>query len=162
MDNPTSKKISAYLKNQQGNGLPALFSKLKVLAEINRQLINYLDPKLAPYCQAANLHHRCLIMMVANGSVATQLHYQIPDLIAKFQNNSLLQTINEIKCKVRPSQHLSPLLSTSHVQTPIRNELYLSAKSAEIVRETAESMKDPKLKAIMQKIASHTRNKENL
>jgi hypothetical protein len=70
-----------------------------------------------------------LVLIVANGSVATQLRFQIPDLLKKFKLDPILKRIHDIQCKVRPAP------SSSRVDKASNTMPTLSPESAQIMRD---------------------------
>ncbi|TAK75634.1 MAG: DUF721 domain-containing protein [Gammaproteobacteria bacterium] len=146
MTTPPFKKIAGYLQ-AQGQELQFVLAKAKKLAELNQQIALLLDPPLREYCQVANLERGRLVILAANGSIATQLHFRLPDLLKRCQQDPALQSIREIHCKVR----LSQMPSTQPADEMMKP---LSPDTAEAVKEIAQSLDDPRLKAIMEKIAS--------
>lgn len=149
---PSSKKPLSYM--QAGNrDLQFIFSKIRQLEEVNKQVADYLGPALATNCQVGNMENGKLILIVANASVATQLRFQSADLIQQFKSNALLKNIREIQCKVRT---VSPVLnpSTNKKQQQV---CLLSQDTADIVQSMADSLEDPKLRQIMQRIATRKR-----
>lgn len=149
MDHFSSKKADTYLTND----LHTLLVKVKQLESLNRQLAQYLEPNIAPYCQVANRVGSRLVLVVANGSIATQLRFQTPDLIQKLSHDPLLEGIKEIQCKVR----LTPTPPSRLSHSPTNTLALLSPETAKTIQEMAESLEDPQLKNIMQRIAEHTK-----
>jgi hypothetical protein len=149
----TFKKADQFIE-AKGRDLNAIFARIKILEAINIELQKYLEPDIARYCQAANIIDRKLILLAANGSIATQLRFQASDLLRKFKDNPLLKNIQQIECKVRPVNAPAIVRRQQHV----KNMQLLSTHTAEIIREIAESLDDPKLRNIMLKISRHTKN----
>ena len=109
-----------------------------------------LPENLASYCQVANLVGNRLVLIVANGSIATQIRFLSADLLEKFKQDAILKRIQGIDCKVRPSPS-SPKPTNAYQ----RKMPPLSQETAELVRDMAGSLEDPKLRKIMEKIAGH-------
>jgi hypothetical protein len=151
-----SKKIDDYLQSPN-NDLRSLYAKIKVLEDLNQRVTTYLDKNIAEYCQVANLLGNKLVILAANGSIATQLRFQVSDLLRKFKQDPKLRHILKIESKVHPgfSRH-TPLQS---IPSTAKKMPLLSAGSAEIMNEFAETLEDPKLKAVMKRIAAHTEKK---
>ncbi|RDI44786.1 DciA family protein [Aquicella lusitana] len=147
-----SKKANAYFDTSNHN-LQSLLNKVKVLKALEEKIAVYLDPALRAFCQVANYSNRRLVILAANGSVATQLRFQAMDLLRKFKQDPALQEIQEIHCKVLPSlsQPASPPAKQSAAKMPP-----LSTETASIVREIASSLDDPKLREVMERIADRT------
>lgn len=141
-----SKKADVYM--QTGNrDLQFIFSKIKQLEEVQKQLAQYLGP-LAPLCQVGNLANGKLILMAANASIATQLRFQSAALLQQFKRDSLLKNIKEIQCKVH-------LTASSPAPKQYQAVSLLSQETADIVQGMADSLEDPTLRQIMQRIAKH-------
>lgn len=151
MSDSFTKKSHQYLKSSQ-NDLQMIFTKIKALEEINKRVLSYLSADMKKYCQVANFTSKGLIILAANGSVATQLRFQTGELLQKFKSDPILQKYPTIQCKVRPS---SPL-STPSKTTSSRQAAKLSSETAGFIRDIANSLEDPKLKAALERIAEHT------
>lgn len=98
----TSQSAISYLESAT-NDLKFILDKVRALQLIQKKVQTYLDPTLTKYCQVANLAENKLILLIANGSVATQIRFMANDLIKQFKQDSALQHIKQIECKVRPS-----------------------------------------------------------
>jgi hypothetical protein len=151
------KKPHAYL-NADNADLQFVFAKAKRLQELSRNVSVYFDANVAPYCQVANIEGNKLIVLVANGSIATQLRFQMADMLRKFRSDRdpRLQKITDIQYKVHPSFSPSPMAVNLKQK---QNMPLLSAETAKSIRDFAESLQDPKLKEIMEKIAGRTKEK---
>lgn len=145
---PSSKKVELFLSHESKN-LNNILTKVKELDELNQKLAHYLEPNLSKYCQVANRIGNRLVILTANASIATQLRFQGIDLLRKFKQEPILQKIQEIHCKVRP-----PFESTRRF-SPKKIPL-LSTETAKVIRDIASTLKDAKLKEIMDRIAKHT------
>lgn len=129
--------------------LKFIFDKIRALNLIQEKVQTYLDPVLAKYCQVANLAENRLVLLVANGSVATQVRFMANDLLKKFSQDPSLQHVRHIECKVRPARtKVSDDKKDYQVQP-------LSADTAAIVRELADTIEDKKLREIMLRISEH-------
>lgn len=153
MSKYTSKKAAAFLKSDS-HELDMLFGKMSVLARLNEKVMPHIATALRPFCQVANTYDDRLILIAANGSIATQLRFQSMDLLSKLKQDPALAHLKEVVCKVRPESTSSR--TNRHTRQP-RVMQPLSAETAAIVHDIAESIEDPDLRQIMQRIAS--RNK---
>lgn len=154
MTETTSKKANAYLKTDSRELKPVL-AKIKELEELHRKVATFLEPHIAPYCQVANIIGRRLILVVANGSIATQLRFQTIDLVRRFREDPILKNINDIHCKVRPFE--PPGLNQRPPARKNPNMQPMSHATADIMREIAASIEHPKLREIMEKIAKNSK-----
>lgn len=149
-----SKKADTYLQ-AESRDLRLVFAKIRELQIINEKLYAHLDPHIAKYCQAANVAGNRLILIVANGSIATQLRFQLSDLLKKLKSDPhpLIQKIHDIQCKVHPGFTLPALQSSAY---PRQKMQPLSPETANMIQEMAEAIEDPKLREIMERIANRS------
>jgi hypothetical protein len=133
------------------NDLQFILQKSRQLLALNDSVKVYLEPNIQGYCQVANLVDNHLIMIAANGSIATQIRFTVPDLLSKFKHNPLLKNIKSIHCKVQPSLNQSYRPPKPAQQTvPL-----LSKESAAIIQEIAQEIKDERLKKSLLKLADN-------
>lgn len=158
MKNPSSKKTASYLQTTDGNLQPIL-AKVQELDKLNQKILPFLEPNIVKYCQIANLIGNKLVIIVANGSVATQLRFQTTDLLRHFKQDPILKNILEIQCKVRPPE--SPVGGRRTPRTLPKMQS-LSPETANMVSDMAESLEDPKLRDIMRRIAKNVKNVKNV
>lgn len=142
------KPAHSYLTENNEWNLKKLLKHAKELALLNQQLIAYLDKALVPYCKVANLSGNKLVLMVANGAIATNIRFQTPNLLRKFKENPLFSHIEMIQCKVRPPQKAT-LAAAPRKPAPI------SAATIHMITELADTINDHKLREAMLRIAKH-------
>lgn len=149
MSKPSVKKVAQVLDNKSSN-LQLLLLKIRDIEQVNRRLQPLLEDSLKKYCLVANINERTLTLLVANSSIASQIRFQTPDYLKQFKTDPILKRYQEIICKIRP------LSSLPAQKSNLTNKMApLSAETAQIVHEIAESLADPALKKIMQKIANN-------
>ena len=95
----TFKSANTYLEDSQTD-LKSLLNKVRELETINAKVRALLSGSLKATCQVANIVDDRLILFTSSGSVATELHFQTPDLLKKFKTDSALAKIKTIQCKV--------------------------------------------------------------
>jgi len=149
MKDEFSKKTDDYLSSSHKE-LGVLFAKVKVLNEMNEAFLPLVDAGLRPYCQVANLQGDKLVIITANGSVATQIRFQSMDLLRKFKPYPVLEKIRSIHCKVHPGFARQ---SASHAEKAGQTPELLSDETAEMIRKIADSIDDPGLRDAMKRIA---------
>ncbi len=159
------KKATMYLQSEHG-GLQQILLKVEQLQALNTKILAYIDPQLVPLCQVANIHEQRLVMVVANGSVATQLRFQTPDLLKQFKQDAALSFIREIHYKVDVPLAIAAAgaeVAATGTGTAIGDATtrkpvaLLSPETADLVAAIAETLTDTKLREIMEKIASHVK-----
>jgi hypothetical protein len=147
-----SQQAITHVLQQDSKVLDALMQKLKQHKQLQQILTEYLDAKLITHCQVANLDNGCLIILTDSALWATQFRFQIPDLLAKLRQHPQLYHLKHIYCKIRPAQHIRRIPEIDQAPMP-----RLSLETAQMILETADTIKHDKLKTIMQKIAQNTR-----
>jgi hypothetical protein len=150
MNTTPIRRTETWLKSSS-HELETILKQVQQLSILQHKITPHLDPALLPYCQVASLSLGELVLLVANGSIATQLRLQSFDLLLKLKNDPELPTIRTIECKVRPQT------TSSRMQPPHHNKpaLTLSNAAADAIERTAISLEDSSLKEIMFKIAKH-------
>lgn len=141
------KKVNAYLKHQ---GLQVLIDKIKILDEIKNIVSHYFEPHLIKHLQIANYQSSQLTILAENASIATQLRFQKNHLLDQFKKDHRLQNIKQIHIKVSPKD-----VSFISYASKLQKMPKLSAATAEIVANIAETISDNDLRVLMKKIASH-------
>ncbi len=144
-----SKKAFAYFSSHH-HDLDSLCVKVKEWQTLNQKLSTYLDSHLATYCQLGHLIGDRLIILVANGSIATQLRFRSTDLLAQFTRDPAFKHIRHIDYKVRPVYPMSSSLQQK------RKITLLSTATAELIRNLAETIEDKTLREVMERIATRT------
>lgn len=144
-----SQQAISHVLQQDSKVLDFLMVKLKRLQELQNILSGFLDKKLVQHCEVANLENNCLTIITDTALWATQLRFQIADLLGELRKNPELCALREIRCKVRPKKNQKPEPQHDPVQR-------LSQAAAKNVLETAKHIKHDSLKLIMEKIAQNT------
>lgn len=148
MSDSSLKPLYGYFETDHYH-LNRLLQKVKELDALNEQVHTFLDPALRPYCKVANKHQHQLVLLCANGSVATRIHLESEELLKKFSENGLLKDIALIHCLVRPEvNHLRKY-------TPTKPLSKLSAETAQLVNDIAEAVDDVELREKIKNIARH-------
>jgi hypothetical protein len=153
VDEFSFKKADNFIENDSRD-LQTVYTKIHMLDMLNQKIQSHLEPGIAKFCQVANLVNGKLILIAANGSIATQLRFQSGDLLRKFRQDPMLKSILSIECKVRPAQN--QLSSRLAEKTP-KSMPGLSQQTAEIVNTIAESIEDPALREVMTRIAKRVK-----
>jgi hypothetical protein len=139
------------LKNEN-KILQGLIGKLDELRRFNTLLTEHLnDTDIAKHCQVVKFDEKkCLIVIVDNGSWATQLRFHIPDLMTKLRKQQGLENLSGIICKTRPKA------SFNNPKSKNRSMKKISLETARTILDSAKTIKDKKLREIIEKIAKHS------
>lgn len=139
-----------HILKHDNKSLQLLRQTLEQLNEFNRLFAEYIDPELAKNCRVVKLEKNCLFVTTTNGAWTTQFRFQIPELMVQLKQHPLLNHLKGIICKTRP------LLSHRHTVTSQRRKVKkLSVQSANSVIEAAKTIKDERLRKILERIAEN-------
>jgi hypothetical protein len=99
----------------------------------------------------ASWREGCLLLIVTDGHWATRLRYQQRRLQRQLQALETFATLTKILFKVQPP---------SGEKRPPAQPFELSDSAADSIQETAEAVSDPRLKAALERLASHRRRSD--
>jgi hypothetical protein len=132
--------------------LRSLFRKAEAIGRLQMLLDMQLQPAARPHCKLAMYREGVLLLIVTDGHWATRLRYQQKRLLKALQALPQFESVRQITFKVQP-----PVINEG-----LKREIpLLSDAAAESIQATAECISDPKLRAAMERLASHTKKKTN-
>lgn len=137
---------------REAKPLKALFSAAQRLDHLQQLLESQLQPAAREHCRLASWREGCLLLIVTDGHWATRLRYQERRLQRQLQLMDEFVGLQRILFKVQPPQ-------TQH--QPAKQPMELSADAAESIQTTAEGISDPKLRAALERLASHTKKSDS-
>ncbi|MDD0973120.1 DUF721 domain-containing protein [Pseudomonas fontis] len=136
---------------REARPLKALFSQAQRLAHLQRLLESQLQPAAREHCHVASWREGTLLLIVTDGHWATRLRYQQKRLQRQLQALEVFANLSRILFKVQPTA-TTPVVSG--------HPMDISSRSAENIQATAEGISDPKLRAALERLASHAKGKE--
>src|SRR5688572_26423823 len=141
--------MPTHILQNDSQSLKSLFAKLKEQEECNVILKSYLEPLLAKHCHVIHLEKQQLIVLVDNNHWVTKFRFQTPILLNQLRTHQKFAKLKAICCKVSPCYE--PL------KTPRESEkaIALTEKTAKILKEQSQKIRDEKLKKILQRIGTH-------
>ncbi len=139
--------------NNHAELFSSVTQKLKWLARLNKLWHAQLDATLANHCRVANLREQCLIIEVESAAWLMQLRFQIPALLKTLRKNAELRDLKEIKWYIQPA------VATARSTKRRPQNLSLSTHTAQLLRETAESMSNAKLRKALENLAKRGKEK---
>ena len=104
----TIKTARDFIESTPHHALKTILAKIQVLDEINKKVIKLLNPSLQSACRVANIAENHLILIANNSSIASMVHFMIPDLLKHFQKDPTLKQIKTIQCKVTAQSAVTP------------------------------------------------------
>lgn len=155
MTNSKVKKASTYAASQRDHGsneqtgaLQPIFAKAKILHDLTQKLNAHLDKTLKNNCHITNIDRQTITILTNSGSHATQLRYQVPDLLRKFKTDPSLSRFTAIQVINRPA-----------ISTPAPRRLKkinrLSKDTALLMQNIADGCEDETLKEALLRIAKN-------
>ncbi len=136
---------------RQVRPLRLLLNQAERLEHLQRLLESQLQPAAREHCHVASWRDGTLLLVVTDGHWATRLRYQQKRLLAALQGMEAFGNLRRILYKVQPP--LVPAKRGGHAAE-------LSNSAAESLRDTAEGITDPKLRAALERLATHAQDKK--
>lgn len=143
---PPARAPAALLRDAKP--LRALFGEAKRLDHLQRQLESQLQPAAREHCHVASWKDGHLLLIVTDGHWATRLRYQERRLLRQ------LQAMHEFAGLTRILVRVQPPAPPRHQIGPAPE---LSSRAACNIQETARGISDPKLRAALERLASHAK-----
>ena len=138
------------LLNSGNHELASLITRVRQFAKYNAWLTLNLPKPLNESCAIADIHGNQLILSVNKAIWATKLRFTGMALISQMQSHfPELSHLTQLKVIVTP-QLTDPQRTPEKLSPP-----HLSAKNALIIRTLAASVTDAKLRAALERLATH-------
>ena len=129
-----------------------LVRRAEMLGQLQSVVAQALDPELAAHCRAANLADGRLTFITTSSIWATRLRFESTKLLDRFRDIPLTRTVRQISVKVSPFS-----LAWEAKNRPIRP---LSAASASLLRDVADTVTDPALRSALMRLSRHNRTEK--
>ncbi|CAD5106846.1 DciA family protein [Zestomonas carbonaria] len=131
---------------REAKPLQGLIDQAERLAHLQNLLHSQLQPAAREHCHVAAWRDGSLLLVVTDGHWATRLRYQQRRLLRQLQGFDEFAGLTRLLFKVQPPQ----------TQSQGRGRCAsLSANAADSIRATAEHIGDPRLRAALERLASH-------
>jgi hypothetical protein len=135
---------------REAKPLKAIFGHAQRLGHLQRLLESQLQPAAREHCHVASWREGQLLLIVTDGHWATRLRYQQKRLQRQLMAFDEFASLTRIQFKVQPST--SPQKTTGQTMD-------LSENAAEAIQATADEIRDPGLRAALERLAAHARPK---
>lgn len=133
---------------REAKPLKALFGETRRLDQLQKLVESQLQPAAREFCRVASWREGTLLLIVTDGHWATRLRYQQRRLQRQLQGTEAFRDLNRILFKVQPAE------APRYKPGPAPD---LSVRAAANIQETARGITDPKLRAALERLASHAR-----
>ncbi|MCS3466421.1 hypothetical protein M2401_000131 [Pseudomonas sp. JUb42] len=144
---PHSARLPAVLL-REAKPLKAIFRHAQRLGQLQSLVESQLQPAAREHCHVASWREGSLLLIVTDGHWATRLRYQQKRLLRQLQAFDEFINLDRILFKVQPPT--VPQGAAGHT-------IDLSSVAAESIQATAEGITDPKLRAALERLASHAK-----
>ena len=131
---------------REAKPLRSLFAEAQRLSHLQELLDSQLQPAARPYCRIASWRQGNLLLVVTDGHWATRLRYQQNRLLRQLASFEEFRGLVRILFKVQP-QTQAPARSNTNALTP---------SASATLREAAEGISNPQLKAALERLASRS------
>ena len=145
---PSPAKLPSALL--QESKLKRLLHHADRLSHLQRLLESQLQPAARPHCKVASWREGTLFLIITDGGWATRLRYQQKRLHRDLQQMEVFHNLSRILFKVQPSY-------TTEVP---KKTIELSKVAAASIQAAADGITTPSLKAALERLASHARDKD--
>lgn len=147
---PLSARAPAALLRET-KALKQLLGEAQRLDHLQQLLESQLQAAARPHCRVAAWRDGCLLLIVTDGQWATHLRYQQKRLLRQLRTLREFENLAKILFKVQPT--------AAERHTAGRNPT-LSTAAANTLRSAASGIEDPRLRAALERLASHTAEDE--
>lgn len=147
MGNP--ENMHALLRQGEFGNLLAELQKIK---DLNKAIMPLL-PEPFRDCQVSRIQQGTVTLDVPNGSMATMLRYELPNILSALRKDKAWMGLASIKTRVAPPVADCASQSPSD-QTPEPREK-ISDNTREHLQDMANSFEDDDLRAALLALASH-------
>ncbi|MCG8518950.1 MAG: DUF721 domain-containing protein [Pseudomonadales bacterium] len=134
---------------RQGPTLRSLLSKAELHHQVERHVLAALPERLQHGVRFVSYLDGELTLSAESATVATQLRYRQHEIMAALREQSVLEFVWKFKVKVIPARFAAE--AVRHAKT-------LSNENARLLKEEAGHTKDRKLREVLEKLASHTKD----
>jgi hypothetical protein len=139
----TNHKISA---ETVLNSLGSLSDKAAYLSSLDRAVKALLSSELAAHCQVANVRDNVLILHLDAAEWATQLHYQLGDLLNQLRQQTGYAGLRTVQYKIRPAEGEKKIIA----KVPAKP---LSNATRKLLSEMANSMENKELAEALSRLS---------
>ncbi|MDZ7735352.1 MAG: DUF721 domain-containing protein [Gammaproteobacteria bacterium] len=131
---------------RQNPRLGHLYAHARKLQQLQAVLDNHLPQPLASHCRVAALEHNVLTLHTDSPAWAAKLRFLTADIVKTLQNSNADVSVDTIRVKARPPE--------TKPQT-VRSGTNLSPLTARLLRDIAETIDDPELRASLLRLSEN-------
>lgn len=133
------------------NVLRSMVQQAQFFAHLEKIVHAQLPDAAVAHCRLANYNEGRLVLVIDNAMWATRLRYQQNQLLERLAQHAEFTGLQRIQLKVRPGD------AFNSQQGEKSSELTLSGEAGDALLECAAGIRDPRLRAALERLASRSR-----
>ncbi len=126
---------------------PEVKNRIKVMHELDQQLHQCVGEKLAGHCRVANFSASRVLVHVDSPVWHSKLRFLLPQLRAHLRHPRA-GAFRKVDLKVHRDSKVEP--------APLAPMERISERTAALLKSAAEGFDDPRLQAVLRRLAKHT------
>ena len=130
--------------------LKQLTDKAHRLRELNESLMSCVPPSLVQHVRLATVRDGCLVLQAEGSTWAAQLRFKTPEILEKLQAHPEFREVRSVR--VRNVVEPRP-------KTVAPQRRHMSREAAATLRHEAQCTTDGKLRAALERLARHGRDR---
>ncbi len=128
--------------------LQRLLQQAETLSRLQALVHDYLAPAARTQVQLGSYQDGILTLVLSDAASATRLRYQQERLLDQLRQHQEFSSLQRIRLKIRPAESAPP---------EVREERrYLTGAASANIRQGAQAIEDPELRAALQRLAGNT------
>ena len=144
-----AKKTLAYLESHEKNTFTVLMNKVNKMTELDTLLRAELPPLLAMHCRLANIRQGQLIIQADSPVWGTKLRFELIPLLSRLRQHPRFAGLSGIDYFVAPFA----LMKKADEAEIKAAALPLSAPIRQLLLDTANTVSNPLLRSVLERIA---------
>lgn len=144
-----TKKTLEFLQSGEKSNIQSLIDKVQKIATLDEIVKSELSSPLREHCRIANLRQGKLIIQADSPVWGSKLRFELTTLLSNLRKQPRFASLAGIDFFVAPF----PTISTKESEPSHKKTSNISSKHRQLLRETADKVSDPKLKAVLKAIA---------
>jgi hypothetical protein len=144
-----TKKTFEHLLTTEQTTARGLLERAAKIAELDNLVQQCLPTPLAGHCQVVNVRNSKLILKLDSPAWATQVRFNSASLLSTLRQNPNFAGLAGIDFYVKPD-----ITSEEKTVKAIAKRPALSAKAKQALLNTAATISNPQLRAVLEKIAA--------
>lgn len=151
---PNIKSIKSLL-TELNPTLGQLIKTAQQISELDNAICDYLPTQLKPHVRVGEFTQGNLLLFTTNSAFATQIRYQIPELLERLRKDQRWQGIRSINVKIHPdgyNWHKQELVKQPAPKEPLDAKYHPPKKLLENLSQEFNAPEHKALKASIEKL----------